>query len=646
MMNCVDFVKRPLYNVNIQITTVIYLGGDLFMKKLMLLLVSLLVLGTVSACGTKGPAGELVIGTPPLNGDFVTGFSNSAYDRMVTDMIWGYSTYQTTPGGEFVQDKTAVKTIETELDAEGNKTYTFTLNKGLKWSDGQPLTASDYVFNVLLASSPEWGSVTKGNIFGGQDFVGWAEYSKGTTKNFKGVNLLGDDKFSVTLSASSLPYFYEYAMATVSPAPMHAWANGAKVVDSADGATLTFGADPLTSETAAVGPVVDSLQAVADNVNKVERYKPTVSSGPFKFVSFENDTATVEFNENFAGDYRGEKAKLEKVIVKRINEELDVDYVINGDIDITTGVVQGAKIEKAKSNDKTVSMVSYPRSGYGFLAFHTDFGPTAEKEVRQAVAYSIDRQKFVDDILEGYGKLVNGEYGLSQWMYIEKKAELEEKLVNYVNNAEKANELLDKSTYRFEKDGTTPFNAAQASKDYARYNAKGEKLVINHAGSSNNPITDLVGTMLPPNLEAAGIEFNLERLDFAAMLDFYQVPSSQEAVLGARKYHTFNLATSFTAVYDPYQSMSSDFFGTRNNSTQTKNPVFDELTVKLRQIDAADKKQYADVWLEYQIEWNDYLPMVPLYSNEYFDIFRSNVKNVTTSPVYGIGRAAIDITVE
>ena len=58
------------------------------------------------------------------------------------------------------------------------------------------------------------------------------------------------------------------------------------------------------------------------------------------------------------------------------------------------------------------------------------------------------------------------------------------------------------------------------------------------------------------------------------------------------------------------------------------------------------KKQYADVWMEYQVEWNQYLPMVPLYSNEYFDIFRSNVKNVLTSPVYGIGRAAIDVTVE
>ena len=70
------------------------------------------------------------------------------------------------------------------------------------------------------------------------------------------------------------------------------------------------------------------------------------------------------------------------------------------------------------------------------------------------------------------------------------------------------------------------------------------------------------------------------------------------------------------------------------------------MTKKLRQLDPSQKDEYAAVWLEYQIEWNDYLPMVPLYSNEYYDIFGKRVQNVTTTPIYSIGRAAIDITVE
>ena len=612
------------------------------MKKLLGLLATFLVLGSITACGASGPAGELVIGTPPLTGDFVTGFSNSAYDRMITDMVWGYGTYTTTPGGEFVLDETVVKSVETELDEAGNKTYTFVLNKGLKWSDGEPVTASDFVFSVLLRNSPAWEAVD-GNTFANDALVGWDAYRKGETDVFEGVKLLADDSFSVIISSEELPYFYEFALAAVGPDPIHTFANGAAIGE--DGSSLVFSEDNASkAETA--GPVAASLEDAVKHINTVERYAPTVTSGPFRFVSYEQEAATVENNPNFAGDYRGHKAKLEKVVVKRINEKLDVDYVINGDIDITTGVVEGAKIEKAKANPDTVAMVNYPRSGFGYLSFHTDFGPTAEAEVRQAVAYSIDRQEFVSQILEGYGVLVNGEYGLSQWMYEVNKAAIEEELISYVNNSDLANDALDKSTYTFEADGSTPFDRSKASADYLRHNAAGEALIIRHAGSSNNPITDLIGTMLPKNLEKAGIKFELEALDFNAMLEFYQNPETQAAAYGERRFHTYNLATSFTSVYDPYSSYHTDYLGTPYNSTQTSNPEFDRLTVELRSIDPEDKEKYAAVWLEYQKEWNQYLPMVPLYSNQYHDIFGSRVKNVETTPVYMIGRAAIDITVE
>lgn len=618
------------------------------MKKVLLLLVSLLVLGTLTACSTKGPAGELVIGTPPLNGDFVIGFGNSAYDRIVTDMLWGSDTYQTTPGGEFKLNDSVVKSVETALDAAGNKTYTYTLKSDLKWSDGEPITAADYVFGALLTNSPAWEAV-EGNILSGNSLVGWKEYSTGASASFTGVKWLADDSFAVTISAEELPYFYEVVYAAMSPLPLHVYANGAKI--AADGSSLAFDGEALTKETAksdeaVIGDVHADLAEVATYVNTKERRSPSVTAGPFRFVSFANDTATVENNPHYAGDYRGEKAKLEKVLVKRVNESLDVDYVISGEIDITTGVVEGAKIEKAKANEDKVAMVDYPRSGYGFLSFHTDFGPTAEPEVRQAMAYSIDRQVFVSQILEGYGVLVNGEYGLSQWMYEVNKDKINENLINYVYNPEEANKLLDQSTYKFESDGATAFDASKASATYLRHNAAGEPLVVNHLGSSNNPITDLIGTELPAKLEKVGMKFTLESQDFAAMLQFYQKPDTQAAAYGARKFHTFNLASSFTAVFDPYTSYSKDYLGTPYNATQTNDDTIDALTKKLRSIDPENKDEYADVWYEYQVYWNSFLPVIPLYSNQYFDIFNVNVKNVTTSPVYLIGRAAIDITVD
>jgi peptide/nickel transport system substrate-binding protein len=131
------------------------------MKKLLSLAVIALVALSMAACAPTPttPAegkGTVVIGTPAFSGNLIAGFGNSAYDVIVRDMIWGYSTYTTTIGGEIVLDTTAVKTVTTSLDDAGNKTYTFELNTNLKWSDGTAITADDYVFGMLFAASPEW----------------------------------------------------------------------------------------------------------------------------------------------------------------------------------------------------------------------------------------------------------------------------------------------------------------------------------------------------------------------------------------------------------------------------------------------------------------------------------------------------------
>ena len=96
-----------------------------------------------------------------------------------------------------------------------------------------------------------------------------------------------------------------------------------------------------------------------------------------------------------------------------------------------TGVIQGDKIEKAKSNPDKVGTVSYKRNGFGMIRFLTDLGPTKYKEVRQAIGYLMDRNIFVQNILGGYGTIVNGYFGLAQWVYQERADVIEEKLNSY-----------------------------------------------------------------------------------------------------------------------------------------------------------------------------------------------------------------------
>ncbi|NTW90631.1 MAG: ABC transporter substrate-binding protein [Erysipelotrichaceae bacterium] len=598
------------------------------MKRILLLLaVALLAVSALTACGTTGGStteakGTFIVGTPKLNGDFIAGFGNSSYDKSVRDMLWALPTYTTTPGGEFLLDETVVKAVETSVDDAGNKTYKFTLNSGLKWSDGSDVTAKDYVFGILFAASPEW--VEAGNSdTAGDSLLGYAAYHAGETEVFEGVKLLGDLEFSVTIGADFLPYFYEVAYAAFGPSPMAVWAPD-----------LTIGEDGSS--------LVGDVAAVATSVATTERFAPSVTSGPFTFESFENDVVTLQVNPNYAGDYRGEKAKVATVIVKYVDPTTDVDLVISGDIDLVAGVVEGAKIEKAKASDQA-DVVSYKRNGYGMIAFANDFGPTKENKVRQALAYLIDRNTFLVNILGGYGAMVNGEYGLSQWMYTTQADVVESTLVNYTFNVDKANELLDSTEWKFEADGVTPWDATKAADGYWRYNANKEVLQINHLGTTGNPITDLIGTEWPKGLNRAGVKFTIEWQDFNSLLANYYY--SYELDPAERKYHSFNLATGFTEVYDPYYSFHSDFLGTWQNATQTNDSLLDFLMEKMRSLDPTDKETYASYWLEYQVRWNELLPVLPIYSNEYFDVFNVRVSGLSTTPTYGWARAILDVTV-
>jgi peptide/nickel transport system substrate-binding protein len=595
------------------------------MKKFISLIAIALLAASLAACGptSSGPSGTLIVGTPKMNGDFVAGFGNSAYDNSIRTMIWDYPTYTTTPGGEFVLNETVVDELVTSVDDAGNKTYTFTISKDLKWSDGSAVTAKDFVFDILFSANPAWTEAGATSSTG-DSLVGYNDYKTGVVDTFAGVKLIDDNNFSVTIAAENLPYFYEVSYAAFGPSPMAAWAPD-----------LTFNEEG--------NALVGDVAAVAQKVATTERFKPTVVSGPFTFESFENDVVTLKNNPNYAGDYRGVKAKLETVIVKYVDQNTDVDLVISGDIDLVSGVVQGNKIEKAKAAT-TADVTSYLRNGYGLIAYHTDFGPTKFVEVRQALAYLIDRNIFLTEILGGYGAAVNGEYGLAQWMYQTQKELVAEKLINYTYNVQKANELLDMTPYKFEADGVTPFDPAKAAEGYWRHTAEGEVLQINHLGTTQNPITVLIGTKWPEGMNKAGVKFTWEEQDFNALLTNYYY--AYELDPAERKFHTFNLATNFSAVYDPYYSNHSDWLGTWQNANQLNDPQIDYLTEKMRALDPTEKERYAELWLDYQIRWNELLPNIPIYSNEYFDVFSNRVKGLVTTPLYTWSRAILDVTVE
>jgi peptide/nickel transport system substrate-binding protein len=618
------------------------------MKKfLALLATAALTVSTLAACGTTEPAedtgsegGEstevtpsvtnprdsregsentLVVGNTEFNGQFITGFGNSSYDKQIRDLTTGYGTVSVTFGGEFVINETAIKEYTTSKDEEtGNVTYTFTVNEGLKFSDGEPVMASDYVFAAKLLSSASYAAVGASNA-NYMELIGYQAWADGEADDFEGVKLVDDYTFSLTISGEELPYFYQLSLVSVAPYPEHFYTNGGAV-----GFDLEKDAD---------GNVTN--EHVGKYVKEELLSNPTVGSGPYRFVEYRpGEFVKLELNENFAGDYRGNKPSIQNVVVKVVPSQTDMEHLVSGEIDILTGVVEGEKIEQGKA-DENINPVTYKRNGYGMLAFHTDMPIISDKRVRQAVAYLVDRTTFVGAFLQGYGAVVDGPYGLGQWM-LEDSSVVPESLTSYAFDPEKAAALLDEAGWGFDAAGEA------YSGDGYRYSADGEILQLNWMATETE-YSDLLLPILRKGFSEAGIKLTIDFTDFGTLLDKYYYVKKED--VPNREYHMFNLATSFSAAYDPYYSYHSDFMDTWMNSNQFENPRIDELTLLMRELEPTQREEFLGYWEEFITIMNDELPNLPLYSNEYYHFNNAKIEGFESSAFWDWTASIVDMKI-
>ena len=546
-------------------------------------------------------------------GDFIEGWGNSAYDMSMKILMHGYKQgFMITEQGDLTHNPTVLVGFEMEIEGNGDKTYTFTLQQDLLWSDGSPMTAKDYVAQFLFVQSPAFAEAGGASNYGVY-LVGWEEYLTGENEYFAGVKLLGDFEYSLTIRAEELPNFSEFAMVSADPLALASYLPGIDVVSDENGSKFS---DDITSN--------------VDRIAETERFAPTVTAGPYTFVSFTNEIVTLQRNPHFKGDPYGRQPSIEFIQQVTVTDATDVDQLFAGEVDYLPEEIIGAKIERVKSEDG-FNHHSFLRNGYGVMNMMCDWGPTADVNVRWAIACLVDRNALLEQVLEGYGGLVDTEAGEAQWMYQMKRAELQETLIPIQLSIERANEYLDQSEWKFEADGTTPFDATKATPDgsYMRHNSAGEMLTIFH-GAANAEVGAVIELEFLRNTPLAGMQYNFEYPDWDTILDqlyfSFMLPDEE------RHFSTFSMGTGFNVPFDPYFSWHTDFVDTWQNSNSLSDPQLDELIVTMRRTEPGDNATYLERWFDYVVRWNEILPAIPLYSNEYFDLFNARVLGVNTNP--------------
>lgn len=355
----------------------------------------------VATEATPSIPNRVILGnTAELSGDFhYPGWGGSTAggaDQDIWRLTVGYATLESDQGGAYPWSETAVAShTETEND-DGTATYTVTINQGLTFSDGTPITAANYIALLLVGSSPV-GVAAGLPGTAGSSFVGFAEFSAYTgeegsgSKVFSGVRLLDEYTFSLTVSSDYYPYYFAYINAALSPYPLEMWlGEGVEVLDDGEGCYLSdtfYTKDDAGSYTVAA--------AISDGRYDWDGY---AFSGPYVVSVWDEGTkeATLTLNPVYKGNFEGQTPSIETIVYVKIIEETQIEQLTTGAVDVLSGISGGDMTKQALEivDGTTFAETHYQRAGYGKIEFECDFGPTSFTEVRQAVAYLLNRTEF------------------------------------------------------------------------------------------------------------------------------------------------------------------------------------------------------------------------------------------------------------
>ena len=510
------------------------------------------------------------------------GNNPGAADLDVQNLIVGLETVVASKEGGYVWNDTVVAEHSEVDNEDGSRTITIKLHDDLKFSDGSKVTAKNYVAFTLAFSTPVAAQAAGKDHMSGMNFVGFDAFNAydGTnaaedgsvSKEFKGIRLLDELTFSVTVDPQYLPYFYSIAYGSFSAQDLPLWMGEFDIMDDGNGVYLTEGFYAKDGDS-----FTHAAHIEAAAWDKTDAYP---YSGPYMVESYNeaDKSATLVKNPEFKGNYEGTVPQIEKVVYKKIVTDTQIADFTSGNLDVIAGITGGNETNEAitladNSNGKYVYS-HYSRAGYGKLGFRGDFGPVQFVEVRQAIAYCMDRATFAKDFTGGYGGVVDGPYYTGSWMY--KAAVADGMMLDaYATSADSAIAVLEAGGWNYNADGSDyagtgvrykkisaaeiqPQDITFQSKDGAYKTEKvGDDyympLVLNWYGTSNNEFTDLLvtGFMENENIKAAGFVVQNTIGEFNPMLDeLYQQPI-YGFYAGTPLYTCFNFATGFTsAVYD------------------------------------------------------------------------------------------------
>ncbi len=504
-----------------------------------------------------GTITEGIIGVPTLINPII---AISDADKDLTALVYS-GLMRKNSLGELIPDLAESYTISPD-----GINYTFIIKNDARFHNGDKVTADDIIFTIEKIKDPLIKSPRKN---------GWG-----------GVNVSKVDDNTVVFTLIQ-PYISFLDNTTIGILPFNVWKNVK---------TEEFNLSPLNIK--------------------------AIGSGPYKIKSVTKN------NEDIPEKYRLESFNnfaLGNPLIKNINiisyaNEKDLLKALNNnDID-QAGGVSSENISEVKEGKYIIHTATLPRV-FGIFFNSNNNKIFTDQSVVKAIDLALNRQEIIDQVLNGYGKIVHNP--------IPNDTTKDKSITKYSQTQiDEANTILDKAGWVMGEDGIRSRGGTTTTKVTKKVNGK----TVTQTVKSTVPQTRLAFSLMTgdtPELKQTTVLLAEQLKNVGIEVDIKKVYESGQLnqLIRAREYEALLFGQLVNYESDLYSYWhSSQRTDPGRNISMYNNKKVDNLLESIQKILKSEDRQdkYEDLWSEF----NSNIPAVLIYSPEYLYLTNHNLNNI------------------
>ncbi len=421
--------------------------------------------------------------------------------------------------------------------------FRFTLHDGIKFQDGRPLTSADAKYTLDLVFS--------------RDFAKSASFYEGS----------GTSKKSLVAR-----------------------------VDAPDARTVVV---TLTKPWVGLLSNLVPVSIIPKDSYEAQKTHP-LGTGPFKFVQYDTSQQVLDLEAHH--EYWEGPSAIQTLRVRVVSDMNALQAELRaGRVDIAplpTSLSPDAI--KLLSQDPNLQVRQFTGSNLALLTFNTSQPPLNEVHVRQAIAYAIDREGMIRDLLLGQGKLAHSILPEDSWAYTMGRT--------YSFDPAMSKRLLDEAGFK-DPDGDGP---------QMRF---GNKPLVFKISGSSVAARNYAGVIYG-YLKAVGVNVSIET-------------SEQNALFDQLRYGQFQIAYGQWVGGNQDPIFYKDLFATAEIPTQERparnrsrysNPELDALLEEA--VRTWDRQNARELYTKIQDIVSRDVPVLPLWYQANIVIAKKNVGNI------------------